>query len=56
MNAEQIKSLSFYCPPVELQQQFADIVTQTEELRLRQRAHEVELEQLFKGLLQRYFG
>jgi type I restriction enzyme S subunit len=56
LNADQIKSLSFYSPPYKLQHQFADIVIQTEQLRERQRAHEAELEQLFKGLLQRYFG
>ena len=51
-----LKEFPIYHPPLKLQQQFADIVTQTELLRERQRAHEGELEQLFKGLLQRYFG
>lgn len=50
------ENLELIAPPIKLQQQFADIVTQTEELRKKQRAHERELEQLFQGLLQRYFG
>ena len=56
LNFDDIKNLKVYLPPIKLQQQFADIVTETEKLRQRQRAHEMELDQLFKGLLQKYFG
>ena len=51
-----IKDIKLPVPSPKLQQQFADIVTETEQLRHRQRAHEQELDQLFKGLLQKYFG
>jgi type I restriction enzyme, S subunit len=43
-------------PPLSLQQQFASIVAQAEQLRQKQRESERELEQLFQSLLQRYFG
>jgi type I restriction enzyme, S subunit len=43
-------------PPLSLQQQFAGIVAQVEQLRQKQRKSERELEVLFQGLLQRYFG
>jgi len=43
-------------PPLSLQQQFADIVAQAERLRQKQRESERELENLFQGLLQKYFG
>lgn len=56
LNFDDIKNLNVYLPPIKLQQQFADIVTETEQLRQRQRAHEQELDQLFEGLLQKYFG
>lgn len=56
LNFDDIKNLKVYLPPIKLQQQFADIVADTEQLRQRQRAHEQELDQLFKGLLQKYFG
>ncbi|MEI8279896.1 MAG: restriction endonuclease subunit S [Bacteroidota bacterium] len=56
INQSDVKSFTVFIPPLKLQKQFADIVTQTEELRKRQLAHQQELEQLFKGLLQKYFG
>ena len=56
MNTGILNNLEIPAPPIKLQQQFADIVTETEQLRQRQRAHEAELDQLFKGLLQKYFG
>ncbi len=56
LNFNDIKSLKFICPPLSLQQKFADIVNQPEQLRSKQRQSEQELEQLFQSLLQRYFG
>lgn len=55
LNSDQIKNLEFYFPPLPLQQQFAGIVAQAEQLRQKQRESERELENLFQGLLQRYF-
>ena len=56
LNLTMIKDIKLPVPSPKLQQQFADIVTETEQLRHRQRAHEQELDQLFKGLLHKYFG
>lgn len=56
LNSDQIKNLEFYYPPLTLQQQFAGILAQAEQLRQKQRESEKELEHLFQGLLQRYFG
>ena len=51
-----IKELDIVVPPLSLQQQFAGIVAQAEQLRQKQRESERELENLFQGLLQKYFG
>lgn len=56
LNKTVINNLLIPIPPKKLQQQFANIVAETEQLRQKQRAHEQELDQLFKGLLQKYFG
>lgn len=56
INSTQLKAFPVLTPPLKLQQHFASIVAQTELLRQRQRAHTMELEELFQGLLQRYFG
>ncbi len=56
LNIKQIEATEILLPPLKLQQQFAAIVAQTEALRQRQRAHAAELEEMFQGLLQRYFG
>ncbi len=50
------ENLEMINPPLPLQQGFAAIVHSTEALRQRQRAHGEELEGMFQGLLQRYFG
>ncbi len=56
LNFDDIKNLRIYCPPLSLQQQFAAIVAQAEQLRQKQKESEQELEQLFQSLLQKYFG
>lgn len=56
LNLSMVKSFKIFIPPLTLQQKFADIVAQTEQLRIKQRQSERELEQLFQSLLQRYFG
>jgi type I restriction enzyme M protein len=53
---DYLKEFTIAIPPLEIQSKIADIVIQTEQLRLQQRAHVLELDQLFKGLLQKYFG
>lgn len=56
LSATQLATLEIILPPLSLQQQFAGIVAQAEQLRQKQRESERELENLFQGLLQRYFG
>jgi type I restriction enzyme S subunit len=56
INLEILRNLDIPVPPLSLQQQFAGIVAQAEQLRQKQRESESELENLFQGLLQRYFG
>lgn len=56
LTLQKINSIKIIVPPLSLQQQFADIVTQTEQLRQKQRESEQELEKLFQSLLQKYFG
>lgn len=54
--SEFLKKFIIPIPPLSLQQQFADIVAQAELLRQKQNESEQELENLFQGLLQKYFG
>jgi type I restriction enzyme S subunit len=53
LNKGIINNLLIPIPPIKLQHQFAAMVAETEQLRQRQRVHEQELDQLFKGLLQK---
>ena len=55
LNLTMIRQIKLPIPPLSIQQQFAGIVTQAEQLRQKQRESERELENLFQGLLQRYF-
>lgn len=52
----KLKSMLIPLPPLRLQQKFASIVEQVEQLRNKQRESEKELENLFGSLMQRYFG
>jgi len=55
-NIGAMKELRIPVPPIKLQQKFADIVVEAELLHQKQQQSEMELEHLFQGLLQRYFG
>jgi len=55
LNAEQLKEIEFYFPPLSLQQLFIEIVSKTEALKEKQKQSELELENLFQGLMQRAF-
>jgi type I restriction enzyme S subunit len=46
----------FPLPPLPLQQKFAKIVEQVEQLRNKQRESEKQLDDLFQSMMQRYFG
>ena len=55
LNAEQLKEIEFYFPPLSLQQLFIEIVSKTEALKEKQKQSELELENHFQGLMQRAF-
>jgi type I restriction enzyme S subunit len=55
LNAEQLKGIEFYYPPIPLQQKFAELVQKTETLKEKQKESEIELENLFNSLMQKAF-
>jgi type I restriction enzyme S subunit len=56
ISKEKLYEFDFPIPPFALQQKFASIVADTEKLRQKQKQTEIELENLFQALLQKYFG
>lgn len=56
MNKTICNSIPIILPSISLQQKFASIVADTEQLRHKQKQSEIELENLFQALLQKYFG
>lgn len=56
LNLTIIDNLQIPIPPLPLQKKFATLVEQVEQLRVKQRESEKELENLFQSLMQRYFG
>lgn len=56
ISKEKLCEFDFPIPPIELQQKFASIVADTEQLRQKQKQSEMELENLFQSLLQKYFS
>ncbi len=56
LNLSELKELRTILPPLHLQEKFASLVEQVEQLRVKQRESEKELENLFQSLMQRYFG
>lgn len=55
LNSEQIQSLMVYLPPIELQNEFAEFVTQTDSIRSKMETSLSELEDNFNSLMQRAF-
>jgi type I restriction enzyme S subunit len=55
LNAEQLREIEFYFPPLSLQQQFTEIVNKTEALKEKQKQSEQVLENLFQSLMQKAF-
>ncbi len=51
-----IRSFSFYLPPLKLQKQFADFVKQTDKTKAQMQKSLEQLETLKKALMQKYFG
>ncbi|MFN8166805.1 MAG: restriction endonuclease subunit S [Bacteroidia bacterium] len=56
ISKDKLLDTNFPLPPLPLQQKFASILEQVEQLRTKQRESEKELENLFGSLMQRYFG
>lgn len=56
INMEKIRNFEYYFPPVELQNQFASFVEQTEKSKLAIQQSLKKLETLKKALMQKYFG
>ncbi len=52
---DYVKQVRIIVPPFSLQQKFAALVEKVEALRVKQRASEMELENLFQSLMQRAF-
>ena len=56
INAQELKSVRIYLPPIKLQNQFAAFVEQTDKSKFRIKQSLEKLEMLYKSLLQEYFG
>ena len=56
ISAKDIRSFSIMLPPLELQDQFAAFVEQTDKSKLAIQESLAELETLKKALMQKYFG
>lgn len=56
INAQELQSIKIYLPPIELQNQFATFVEQTDKSKLEIRQSLEKLETLKKSLMQKYFG
>ena len=56
LHLSEIKKAKILVPPIELQNQFADFVKQTDKLKLAAQETLNELEILKKSLMQKYFG
>jgi type I restriction enzyme S subunit len=56
ISKDKLLNTNFSIPPMTEQKRFASLVEQTEKLRSKQRESELELENLFQSLMQRYFG
>ena len=56
ISAKDIKSFEIMLPPIELQNQFADFVTQVDKLKVEVQESLDELQTLFNSLMQQYFG
>ena len=51
----EVKSMEFLCPPIELQNQFADFVNQVDKLKFEMEKSLKELEDNFNSLMQKAF-
>ena len=56
INAQELQSIRIYLPPIDLQEQFAAFVEQTDKSKLAVQNALEELEILKKSLMKQYFG
>ena len=56
INAQELQSIEIYVPPLDLQNQFADFVTQTDKTKSKVKQTLEKAETLKKALMQKYFG
>ena len=56
INAQELKSIEVYVPPIDLQNQFADFVAQTDKSKLAVQQSIETLQTLKANLMQEYFG
>lgn len=56
INAQELQAINIYLPPIELQQQFAAFVEQTDKSKLAIKQVLAKAETLKKALMQAYFG
>ena len=56
INAQELQSIKIYLPPLDLQNQFATFVEQTDKLKFEVKEALEKLEILKKSLMQQYFG
>ena len=56
VNKQQLQAYSLPLPPLALQKQFANFVTQVEQSKAKLKAEMEQTETLYKALMQKYFG
>jgi type I restriction enzyme S subunit len=56
INAQELKAIDMYLPPLNLQNQFADFVQQVDKSKLAVKKTLEKAETLKKTLMQEYFG
>ena len=56
INAQELQGIKIYLPPIELQEEFASFVAQTDKSKLEAQKSLEKLELLKKALMQKYFG
>nr|MBC8552205.1 restriction endonuclease subunit S [Candidatus Brocadiales bacterium] len=56
INAQELQDINIILPPIDLQNKFASIVEQVEQIKQKMRASSDEMDNHFNALMQRYFG
>ena len=56
INAQELQSIKIYIPPIELQNQFAEIVKQIDKQKFEIEKSLKEMQELYESLMEKYFG